>query len=461
MITGLGLTNFKPYQVSSDIEFKKLNLFLGPNSSGKSSYIKALNILKDNIENNKSNEPIIFNERIGDFKTLVNGGFMNKTITFNIGLEQDKDFLNTNRTIIVKNAIISFIEGYQDLNILNEIIHTLYTTYMANPVINIEVQIKSTSSNQNTISSLIFMQKDGQKISLIKEKNSYYLHQDDNKIQIANIFVPSGILFKFNSSKLDHIDDQTKKLVLYVFTALASVSVELQLYFKDFYHLGPFRTDPNRIEIVSNDTAKSVGYKGQNLIPAILSLYRDPDQHKNNLRKSISSWLQEFDIANGLEIVQPSVNRFSLSIKNKYTDVLSNIVDVGTGTAQILPVIVESIITPKNSVIVIEEPESHIHPNAQSKLADLFVNQIIQDNKTFFIETHSIFLLQKIQILVAEGKISPKDVGIFYFDQTPKGTNVLDLSLDYNGQFTREFPKGFYDVAYNLSSKLMNLMWGD
>lgn len=461
MITRLGLTNFKAYQTPSELEFKKLNIFLGPNSSGKSSFIKALNILKENIENNKSNEPIIFNERIGDFKTLVNGGFINKTITFNVGLDQDKSFLDNNRNNIVKNAMISFIDGYKDLNILNSMLHTLYSTYISNPVVNIEIQIKSTSANQNTISSFVFMQKDGQKISIIKDRNSYYLHQDETKIPIPNIFVPSGILFNFNSSKLDNIDDQTKELVVYVFTALASVSVELQLYFKNFYHLGPFRTDPNRIEIISNESSNSVGYKGQNLIPAILNLYREPDQYKTELKKDISMWLREFEIANGLEIIQPSMNRFSLSVKNKYTDIVSNIVDVGTGTAQILPVIVESIVTPKNSFIVIEEPESHIHPNAQSKLADLFVSRIEQDNKTFFIETHSIFLLQKVQILVAEGKLSPNDVGIFYFEQSKNGSKVIDLKLDYNGQFTREFPKGFYDVAYNLSTQLMNLMWGD
>ncbi len=145
-------------------------------------------------------------------------------------------------------------------------------------------------------------------------------------------------------------------------------------------------------------------------------------------------------------------------IRNKYLDIYNNILDVGIGTSQLLPLIIESVNSEDQSMIIIEEPETHIHPNEQAKLSDLFVGCANDDNKKFIIETHSIFLVTQLQILIASGEISSEDVKVYFFDQDKEGTKITNMELNKNGQFEDEWPSGFFDIHYELGRKLFELM---
>lgn len=465
MIKGLGLSNFKAFEEMEQISFKKMNVFLGPNSSGKSSFIRALTILKDSLNATDSNQPIVFNENTGDYKSLVYGGHLNKKMNFEILLEQNETILSAQRSDVLKSILFMLIdaeESFGDLNKFSSVIQGSFMKYENTPVYKLNIELKSTKNSPCMINSVVFTYKDEKKIRIFAEKNSFYIEYKGEQITIPNLFVPYKFLFKFNVDKVSLIDESLWNCVFEINVALENIKHELKNFFKNYYHIGPYRVVPNRIEMITSKSVNSVGHYGENLIPALLSLFKDTDQDKSKLRQNITKWLQEFGIASGLEIVnQSSINRYSLNIKNSHTGIKSNIVDVGTGTSQILPFIVESVMSPPDSILVIEEPESHIHPNAQATLADLFTEKIKVDNKTFFLETHSMYLLQKIQILVAEKKLSPNEVGIFYFNQTESGSEVLQYDLNEDGQFIKDFPKGFYDVAYNLTTELMNAIWGD
>ncbi len=184
----------------------------------------------------------------------------------------------------------------------------------------------------------------------------------------------------------------------------------------------------------------------------------DESKTKKEILRKINFWLNEFDLAQEADVQELGNNNYSLIIKNKYTGIPNNIVDVGVGTSQLLPIIVESINSAPNTILLIEEPETHIHPNAQAKLSDLFVEYSNLHNKRFFIETHSMYLIMQLEILVAQKKIKAEDVGVYYFTQDAHGSRILDMKLAENGQFDEEWPKGFFDVPYELSKKLFKFM---
>lgn len=151
-------------------------------------------------------------------------------------------------------------------------------------------------------------------------------------------------------------------------------------------------------------------------------------------------------------------DKYSVFIRNKNLGIYNNLSEVGFGTRQLLPIIIEAINSPRQSTIIVEEPETHIHPKAQSKLADLFVSSAIEGDRRFIIETHSIFLVTELQILVAEGKIKAEDVGIYYFTQDSEGSRAINMKLRQNGQFEEEWPSGFFDIHYLLGKKLFDLL---
>lgn len=105
--------------------------------------------------------------------------------------------------------------------------------------------------------------------------------------------------------------------------------------------------------------------------------------------------------------------------------------------------------------IIIEEPEIHLHPNFQSLLTDMFIEALQLYNIHFIIETHSEYLIRRLQLKVAEKKISAKDISVIYVNADRK---PYDMGLNESGIFKKDFGTGFFDEADNAAIQLFDLM---
>ena len=140
---------------------------------------------------------------------------------------------------------------------------------------------------------------------------------------------------------------------------------------------------------------------------------------------------------------------FAIRLVDKYTKVNVSLLDVGFGISQILPVIVQSMLS-QNKTIVIEQPEIHIHPRLQAQLGSLLAESIKSPlNNRFVIETHSEHLLLRLQKLIRKGEFSKDDISIIYVDRDSNGSSCLQLRLDSDGDFIDEWPNGFFDEGFN------------
>lgn len=148
-------------------------------------------------------------------------------------------------------------------------------------------------------------------------------------------------------------------------------------------------------------------------------------------------------------ISQPEKFRIWLRDKSRNLDLSPR--EVGTGISQVLPVVVAAV-SKKQGLLVIEQPELHIHPAMQVQLGDLFIEQS-NDQKFFLIETHSEHLLLRLLRRIresAEGqtldevKLSPNNVAIYYVESESGNTQVNRIGLDENGRFTDRWPRGFF-----------------
>jgi ABC-type ATPase involved in cell division len=114
----------------------------------------------------------------------------------------------------------------------------------------------------------------------------------------------------------------------------------------------------------------------------------------------------------------------------------------------------------KSKLILVEEPEAFLHPNWQSKLADFFVfclKETQNYNVKIVIETHSVYLIQRLQYLVAKKKISNKNIFVYYFDNKSEKEKFYEMGLREDGMFKNKFGKGFYDETANLTLDILNL----
>lgn len=142
---------------------------------------------------------------------------------------------------------------------------------------------------------------------------------------------------------------------------------------------------------------------------------------------------------------------------------------MGFGISQLLPLILKIAIIAGNeyhnlegeynhTVLLLEEPESNLHPSLQSKLADFFILAGERFNIQFIIETHSEYLIRKIQFHIAKGRINSKDANIYYFNmENSKELPVRLIDFEEDGGLSSEFGNGFFDEADNIAIELFTL----
>ena len=132
-----------------------------------------------------------------------------------------------------------------------------------------------------------------------------------------------------------------------------------------------------------------------------------------------------------------------------------NITDVGLGVSQVLPVLVALVVAEPGQLVYLEQPELHLHPNAQVVLAQVLADAAKRGVRVVA-ETHSSLLLLGIQTLVAEGNLSPKLVKLHWFTRREDGvTEVNSVDLDEAGTYG-DWPVDFDDVSLNAQSRFLD-----
>ncbi len=137
------------------------------------------------------------------------------------------------------------------------------------------------------------------------------------------------------------------------------------------------------------------------------------------------------------------------------------IVEKGFGITQIVALILSVVRNSEQKIIIIEEPETNLHPNFQSKLADFFIDAANTFGVQFIIETHSEYLIRKLQYLTAKKAIKTKDSIIYYFhdpNNVPVGEKqVKKIEILDDGGLSSDFGSGFFDEAINWKFELLRL----
>lgn len=196
--------------------------------------------------------------------------------------------------------------------------------------------------------------------------------------------------------------------------------------------LAPLRTRPHRTYDKLIEEFKPEG----DHIPLVLAriLVDEADKKEQPLTKALEDFGQDSGLFKKITVRRmgrsPS-DPFQLRVKSAGPDV--NLVDVGYGVSQALPIVVDSILAPKNSVVLVQQPEVHLHPRAQAALGRFFCALAVADNKRFVIETHSDYLVDRSRMAVANGVIPAGDVTIAFLERKGLDVQIHQLRLDAMG----------------------------
>lgn len=118
---------------------------------------------------------------------------------------------------------------------------------------------------------------------------------------------------------------------------------------------------------------------------------------------------------------------------------------VGFGVGQLLPIITQSLLS-RDGLMLVEQPEVHLHPRLQAEVGDLFIDAVVSGGAQLLVETHSEHLVLRLLRRVREGILDPEDLAILYVDLDDEGNAfVRRLGVDADGDLEDGWPGGFFD----------------
>ncbi len=242
---------------------------------------------------------------------------------------------------------------------------------------------------------------------------------------------------------------------------LADIEASYEEQLDKTYYLGPLREFPQRDYLWAHSRPTDVGRRGEKAIEAILSA-TDRGEKRNlkwkaprmPFQEMIAYWLREMGLIEEFRVeeIAPGSNRWQARVRTKRGADEVLLTDVGFGVSQVLPVITLLQYVAEGSTVILEQPEIHLHPLAQSALADVIIQAADHRRIQVIVESHSEHLLLRLQRRIAEEAVSADDIALYFCD-APKGlSNLSRLELDMFGNIAN-WPANFMGDAFGETAK--------
>ena len=513
MLREYRLTNFKAFGETVTIPIRPLTLIFGANSSGKSSIFQSLLLLKQTLEEAKNPKTALLSKGslvdLGTYRDFVHKHETDRNFEFGarFDLEETKTLPPLARKIIesvgAANAglTVQFSSEKEstylrrvDLAIgeQREAIISYFRHRHQHPherfSYSEEVEIKSELEfwryfNECT-RRYILSHRDTFPLPFLEKLNSYQFEDVMKDIREALPFsqinyenflpkshtIPHSRLFQISDDPINDSILERSGLFNYVLDAsrggdeyicevnlspfVSHICSAFERNLRDLVYLEPLRSQPERDYEFSGDTTDYVGQSGEHW-PSIL--YKDRkrvEQANIDLERLGVKYRLKIDKLQ-YEDGSPS-NRFSPRLVDKDTDTDASPRDVGFGISQVLPIVVQSRLSEKK-MLLIEQPEIHLHPAHQAELGDMFIRSAKERGNTLLLETHSEHLILRLLRRIRETndnnlpkgfpQISPEDVAVLYVQPGENGAQVIEIPVTEDGDFKNPWPGGFFEES--------------
>lgn len=438
--------NFKSLRDTGNLEIRPITLLVGPNSSGKSSFIQSILALRQTVRSTDQRTPLVLRDEyidLGSYKDVIFKHEEHNELFFSINEDKD-DSLKISFSVYTSGISYGKIYIKQlEYNFAGNLPESIFSDKKKSNVSNSEKEKKS--------------QKNQLKIFKKSRGGRYYA-----SLSVDGIIKKEGPikLFKFYSISEPDIKDEKPKDVLkyleenapFIFASM-ELNRKVESLFRNIYHIGPLRNYPLRTYITAGASPTESGERGQYAIDVILS----EDKIKHNVEK----WLQKLGVSSTFNLVEleqgSRIYRFSLV--DPKLGIPVNLTDVGFGASQVIPIIVDGFFAPKGTLVLIEQPEIHLHPKAQCTMGDLLI-EIAKSGKRLIVETHSDLIISRLCTNVLrkdERHIDSKDIIIYYFDPTENGTEIKKITINDKGQLENA-PAGFFEEGFREAIEASELM---
>jgi len=438
MLTSMRIQNFKAWKDTDNVRLAPLTIIFGPNSAGKSSMGHLLLALKQTALSTDRHRALHLGDAnslidLGTYEECIHNHDISQSLSFKLAWKLSdrlelKDPLQKGRRYSGDQLSLNIRLNANKMGQpeLSELRYRLYDKDIE--TLDFDYSRKRSSKNFDYKSNPYKLVRTEGRPWPLDEPEKFYRISDKSRAKFQN----SDFLVDF------------------------ALAVEEMI--GRFYYIGPLREYPKRIYQWSGDTPEDVGHKGEYAIAAILAaklherkLNRGPKARLLAFDEFIAGWLKDLGIIQSFSVSPVAKGRkeYEVLVKTRSASSEVKISDVGFGVSQVLPALVEAFYCPPGSVVWMEQPEIHLHPQVQSELADMFISAIKarengkDRNVQLIVESHSEHFLNRLQRRVAEKVITPDDIAIYFCTFSGRAAKLVPLQVDLFGDIAN-WPENFF-----------------
>lgn len=518
--------NFKSV-ASAELEFPRLTVVTGANSSGKSSILQSLLLL---AQSNKATRAVVLNGpliRLGLARDVVRAGQSSMTFEFKLGSAPDEIDEYTEHTVTIELAPVGTGKslGIKSFSVLNPVGVALLEAKNAHVKLTDKTTILSQRSEGASV--LRVTRRDGHpappRSYVVFEgitPTELRLHRSPKQLREAYIALlrrhPSdaknrrltGIEFLRSQTDFDLFSEQNLDSTLesmpltdlqrladnmaaqrrYGEFAVFDLTVSAFMYDNSFRgllgsdaieenalrewhpiiqmlvglvsaaeefgsrlrYLGPLRDEPKVLQSAwdQRNRALPVGARGELTAEILASRKTDVvdyadwngKRRTDALPDALGIWATYLGIGEGVAVADEG--KLGRGVNVRVNGVLRDLTMIGVGASQLLPVLLACLGASAGSVVLIEQPELHLHPAVQSRLGDFFL--FARPDLKLIIETHSEYLITRVRLRLAEERVAPPDVAVLFAYQDRGVTEIKTLTPNVYGDLD-QWPEGFFD----------------
>lgn len=437
MLTRIRLRNFKSWVDTGDLALYPITGFFGANSSGKSSLLQAILLLKQTSDSRDRGLIFHFGDKstpvdLGDFTSVLHGHKSGRELEMSLDWQLESPMIIRDVRSDYRSVASSKTLGF------SVSIGEAGDGGLGRPVIR--------EMTYRVGEARFGMRRDSSKMVAYQLRSSTPEQPDFGFIRSVG---RPGMLP--GPEKCYGFPDLVRA---YYQNAgfLADLALGLEQRLERVAYLGPLRAHPERRYAWTGAQPADMGRAGEAVVDAILSA-RDRDQKispgyrkwRLSVEQYVAKWLQELELIYDFRVVSIGEGSQVYEVRVRRTRGSAEVLltDVGFGVSQILPVLVLCLVVPDGSTVLLEQPEIHLHPSVQCGLADIMIDAWKTRRVQIIVESHSEHFLRRLQRRIAEQLVSADDVGLYFCDLGSSRSELRELDLDMFGNIMN-WPPGFF-----------------
>jgi len=464
-VEAIRFQNFMAFRDTGWVELRPITLLFGRNSSGKSVLIRALLLLRQSLRSVQKEQPFVLSDLygvdIGSFQEMVHQGDEKSRVCFHFRCKsvEIEEWLATSEIA--------------ELRAFSTRTFQIALEYAARRNESGGVDLSHIDLTRLCIHAV---STDAQQEILLFEAMAL---EPEDVVRFGDVWFVRGLLTEQGkpgawsgfSCKLDRnfLDVQfiettsLKEATGYqlLVQLLQILKDEIRTFLEGIVHLGPIRPEPQRRYSFSRNTADEWQRRDWTAFRDFIASRLNEDEVRE-----ISAWLKRLDLAESVETrlvseVGALFTEFEVAFQESGEAMPLPLSAMGFGASQVLPIIVQCVKANQGGLVIIEQPELHLHPRAQAELADLFI-AMARNGIRFLVETHSEHLLLRLRRRIAETtlqkfkdshtssmqnhstepKLEESELGIYFVQRVREVSTVEPLRVDNRGEYVA-IPEGF------------------